>query len=87
MNQRKWLVYRPFVGLLLGLGVLAGCDGGGDAGSGTQTAGIPGVRGPAAPNMKKAGAAGKAGASKAGAKETPKAEGAGGGQTPAAPKE
>lgn len=49
MSQKK-LLHDGIIGILLGLGALAGCDsGGGGTGSGTQSAGIPGVRGPASP--------------------------------------
>jgi len=69
MNQGKLFVLRPFVGLVLGLGVLAGCDGGGsDSGAEKTGPGYPGVRGPASPKMKRPGAAGKGGRAGAAAK-------------------
>jgi hypothetical protein len=83
MSQKKWL-HGGIVGMLLGLGAVAGCDNGSsDSGPGTQSAGIPGVRGPASPKTNAFTKGSRPGAKKVA--PTPAPEGAESEKTPSAP--
>jgi hypothetical protein len=90
--SRRTLLRGGITSLLVALGGLAGCEGGGgDPLPETGGAGIPGRKGAVSSNMPKAGAAKGArqgaGPGARGAAPQPAPEGAGSGATPAAPKE
>jgi hypothetical protein len=82
--SQKSLLHGGIAGMLLGLGALAGCDSGSSGtGPATQSAGIPGVRGPASPKTNAFTKGSRPGAKKV--EPTPAPAGAESEKTPSAP--